>query len=260
MAARIDFNSDIGESFGAYKLGYDEEIVKYVTSVNIACGFHAGDPGWMRKTVGMAEERGVSVGAHPSYPDLHGFGRRDISVTPQEAKDDVTYQIGALTAFTQSKKLQHVKLHGAIYNMAVKGGDLAKAVTEAVQEVDPDLAMIILAEMPWVDIAQKMGVRVAREVFADRALNADGTLVSRTLPGSVIHDVNEVVERSIRMVTEGKAIAITGEEIQVEADTICLHGDTPGAVDMAKALNTGFKAAGVEIVPLGKLLSVRGLV
>ena len=254
MGAKIDFNCDMGESFGAYKMGFDEEVIKYVTSANVACGFHAGDPGWMRETVRLAEAHGVAVGAHPSFPDLQGFGRRNIVVSPEDAKNDVIYQIGALTAFTEKKKLQHVKPHGAMYNMSADGGELAKAICQAVLEVDPELVLVVLAGTPWVEVAREMGVRVAREAFADRALNADGTLVSRSKPGAVIHAVDEVVERSVKMVTRGKATAITGEEIDVRADTFCLHGDTPEATDMAAALRSKLLAAGVEIVPLNKLV------
>ncbi len=254
MGTRIDFNCDMGESFGSYKMGYDEEVIKYISSANIACGFHAGDPAWMRKTVSLAEEYGVAVGAHPSFPDLQGFGRRNMVVSPEEAKNDVLYQIGALTAFTGKKRLQHVKPHGAMYNMAADGGPLARAICEAVLEVDPEMILVVLAGTPWADVAKEMGVRVAQEAFADRALNANGTLVPRSRPGSVIHDTDHVVERSIRMVVEGKATAITGEEIEVQADTFCLHGDTPGAKELAAALKSGVEAAGVEIVPLSKLV------
>ena len=254
MGARIDFNCDMGESFGSYKLGYDEEVIKYITSANIACGFHAGDPDWMHRTVRLAEEHGVAVGAHPSFPDLKGFGRRNMTISAEEARNDVVYQIGALTAFTRDKKLQHVKPHGAMYNMAADGGDLAKAICQAVLDVDPELVLVVLAGTFWVDIAKGMGVRVAQEVFADRALNPDGTLVPRSKPGAVIHDVEEVVGRSIKMVVEGKATAINGQEIEVQADTLCLHGDTPGAVEMAAALRTGLEAAGVEIVSLSRLV------
>ena len=254
MAGKIDFNCDMGESFGMYKLGFDEEVIKYVTSANIACGFHAGDSMWMRHTVKLAEEQGVAIGAHPSYPDLNGFGRRNMTVAPDEAKNDVIYQIGALTAFTQSKKLQHVKPHGAMYNQAVNDRELASAVCEAVLEVDPQMILVALAGSPWVAVAEEMGMRVAREIFADRALNADGTLVSRSKEGSVIHDAEEVTERSLRMVTEGKAVAITGEEMDVQADSLCLHGDTPGAVEMARSVRDGLESSGVEIVPVGQLV------
>ena len=254
MTARIDFNCDMGESFGSYKLGQDEEVIKYITSANVACGFHAGDPQWMRRTVKLAEEHGVGVGAHPSFPDLQGFGRRNMVVTSAEAKDDVTYQIGALKAFTRDHSLQHVKPHGAMYNMAVDGGDLAKAINEAVLEIDPEMILIVLAGSSWAGVAREMGLRVATEAFADRALNPDGTLVSRSKPGSVIHDLDEVVERSLKMVTEGKATAINGEEVEVQADTLCLHGDTPGAVEMARAVRDGLRDAGVEIVRLSEMV------
>ena len=254
MPGKIDLNCDMGESFGSYKLGHDEQVIKYITSANIACGFHAGDPMWMRQTVRLTEEHGVAVGAHPSFPDLQGFGRRNMSLAPEEAKNGVIYQIGALSAFTASKKLQHVKPHGAMYNMAADGGDLAKAICQAVLDVDPDMILVVLAGTPWVRIAQEMGLRVAREAFADRALNADGTLVPRSTPGALIHAADAVVERSVKVATEGKLTAITGEEIPVDADTLCLHGDTPGAVDLAKAIRSGLEASNVDIVPLSKLV------
>ena len=254
MRPRIDFNCDMGESFGMYKMGLDEQVIRHITSANVACGFHAGDPGWMRKTVELAEARGVAVGAHPSFPDLAGFGRRNMVVSPQEARDDVVYQIGALAAFTADGKLQHVKPHGAMYNMAVNDADLAKAICEAALSVDEGMALLALAGSRWIDVARGMGLRVGREIFADRALNADGTLVSRSAPGSVIHDTQEVVERSLRMVTEGKARAISGEIIELEADSLCLHGDTPGAVEMASALKSALESEGVEIVPLGEIV------
>ena len=254
MSNKIDFNCDMGESFGMHKMGFDEEVIKYITSANIACGFHAGDPMWMRHTVKMAEEHSVAIGAHPSYPDLNGFGRRDMSLTPAEAKNDVIYQLGALNAFTKTKKLQHIKPHGALYNKAVNDEPLARAICEAVLEVDPDLIIVALAGSPWIEIAKDMGLRIAQEIFADRALNTDGTLVPRSQPGSVLHNIEEVLEHSIKMITEGKATAITGEEFEVRADSICLHGDTPGAVDMAKALKKGLEDAGVEIVPVGQLV------
>ena len=253
MPGKIDLNCDMGESFGAYKLGQDEEVIKYITSANVACGFHASDPTWMRWTVQLAEEHGVAIGAHPSFPDLQGFGRRNMVVSPEEAKNDVVYQIGALAAFTKSKRLQHVKPHGAMYNMAAEGGDLARAICEAVLEVDPQMILVVLTGTPWAGLAAEMGLRVALEAFADRALNPDGTLVPRSRPGSVIHDPEELVERSIKMITEGKATAISGEEIPVRADTLCLHGDTPGAVQLAADLRSKLEAAGVEIAPLSKL-------
>jgi len=249
---RIDFNSDMGESFGTYRLGLDEEVIKYITSANIACGFHAGDPACMRRTVRLAEEHGVGVGAHPGFPDLRGFGRRNLAATPEEVRDDVVYQIGALTPFTTARKLQHVKPHGALYNMAVVDPKLARAICEAVLEADPDLILVLLAGSGWAEMADEMGLKVAREAFADRALNADGTLVPRSKPGSVLHDVDEVVERSLRLVTEGTVKAVTGETVPVRADTICLHGDNPAAVKLAAALRGAFENAGVQLVPMGR--------
>ena len=254
MANKIDFNCDMGESFGMYKMGLDEEVIKHITSANIACGFHAGDPNWMRTTVKLAEEHGVAIGAHPSFPDLSGFGRRAMNATALEVKNDVIYQMGALQAFTGAKRLQHVKPHGAMYNMAVDDQDLATAICEAVLEVDSDIVLLALAGSQWISVAEDLGLRVGREIFADRALNTDGTLVSRTKEGSVIHDIQEVVDRSLRMVTEGKAVAISGEVIEVEADSLCLHGDTPGAVDMAQALKQALLAEDVEVTPLGELV------
>ena len=244
----------MGESFGMYKMGLDEEVIKHISSANIACGFHAGDPTWMRRTVRLAEENDVAVGAHPSFPDLVGFGRRTMNLSPEEVKADLVYQMGALLAFTKNKKLQHVKPHGAMYNQAVNDEVLARAICEAVREVDPGIALLALAGSPWVTIARQMGLRVGEEAFADRALNADGTLVSRTTPGAVIEDVEEVSRRGLKMVTQGRATSIDGQEIEVRADSLCIHGDTPGAVQMATELRKALDAAGVSIVPLGQLV------
>jgi 5-oxoprolinase (ATP-hydrolysing) subunit A len=253
--ARIDVNCDMGEGFGAYTLGLDADILPYVTSANIACGFHAGDPGWMRATVSLAERHGVGVGAHPGFPDLRGFGRRVVEATPAEIVDDLVYQIGALTAFTRDKRLQHVKPHGALYNMAVDRDDVARAIGEAVLAVDPGLMLVVLAGSPWEARARRMGLRVAREVFADRAFDARGALVPRSRPGAVIQDPSLVVERSLRLVIEHRVTAITGEELDLQADTICLHGDTPGAVGLAAQLRDAFGRAGVEVLPMGRLLA-----
>ncbi len=251
---RIDFNCDMGEGFGAWRLGASDDagIIKCITSANIACGFHAGDPATMRRTVRLAEENGVGIGAHPGFPDLRGFGRRNLSASADEVRDDLVYQIGALTAFTRDKRLQHVKPHGALYNMAVGGGDMARAICEAVLECDSRLLLVLLAGSPWAELAEKMGVRVAREVFADRAVNADGTLVSRSKPGAVIHDEAAVVERSLRLVKEGTVTAVTGETVAMKADTICLHGDTPGAVSLAARLREAFEGAGIQLLPMGR--------
>ena len=252
MAVRFDLNSDLGDSFGPWPMGLDEQVIPHVTSANIACGFHAGDPGTMRRTVRLAEAAGLGIGAHPGFPDLRGFGRRNLAASPSEVRDDLVYQIGALTAFTRAKKLQHVKPHGALYNMAVPGGDLAQAIAEAVLEVDSSLILVALAGSRWATQAEQMGLRVAREAFADRAVQADGTLVPRSRPGAVVHDPGEVVERTLRLVTEGTVVAITGEIVAMRADTVCLHGDTPDAVVLAAALRTALQGAGVELRPMGR--------
>ncbi len=254
MTARVDFNCDMGESFGAWTLGFDEAVIASITSANIACGFHAGDPQVMQQTVRLAEAHGIGIGAHPSFPDLQGFGRRTLAASPSEVRNDVLYQIGALTAFTSAKRLQHVKPHGALYNEAVSGGELAQAICDAVLQADPQLILVVLAGSAFARVARERGVRVAREAFADRAVNADGTLVARSRPGAVINDVTAVVERSIRMVTEHTVVAITGEVIPVSADTVCLHGDTPGAVTLAARLRSGFEQAGVEVVRLDEIV------
>jgi UPF0271 protein len=249
---RLDFNCDMGESFGAWVMGQDAAVIRHITSANIACGFHAGDPETMRKTVRLAEQHGVAVGAHPGFPDLQGFGRRNLAASPAEVRDDLVYQVGALTAFTKVKRLQHVKPHGALYNMAVPGGDLARAIGEAVLEIDPSLILVVLAGSPWAEQAESMGLRVAREAFADRALNANGTLVPRSKPGAVIHDRQAVIERVVRLATEGTVVAITGEVVAVRADTLCLHGDTPDAVELALALRAALEGAGVELKAMGQ--------
>jgi len=254
MAARIDFNCDMGESFGAYSLGLDAEIIKHITSANIACGFHGGDPQVMRSTVRLAEAHGVGIGAHPSFPDLQGFGRRNMSLAPDEVRNDIIYQVGALTAFTTARRLQHVKPHGALYNMAVAGGDMARAICEAVLEIDRSLILLVLAGSAFARIAREMGLRVAREAFADRAVNADGTLVPRSQPGAVIRDIDAVAERVVRIAIDGTAEAITGETIPMEADTICLHGDTPGAVTLASAIKARLQREGVQLARLDQLV------
>ncbi len=250
----IDFNCDMGESFGEYKLGLDEQVVKFVTSVNIACGFHAGDAVWMAKTVKLAEDAGVGIGAHPAYPDLQGFGRRDMSLTPTEIKAIVTYQVGALSAFTKGHRLQHVKPHGAMYNRAVKDRDQASAIVDAIREIDPDLVHVVLAGSLWEQVAREAGARVARECYADRAVTAQGQLVPRSQPGAVIHDEEAVIKRSLKLATEGRVVAVDGTEIAFAADSICLHGDTPGAVKLAQSVRQQLEAAGVKVKPMSEIV------
>jgi len=254
--AKIDLNCDMGESFGAYKLGFDEEIIKYVSSANIACGFHAGDPVVMQRTIRLAKTYGVKVGAHPGYPDLLGFGRRNMAVAVADVKGYLVYQIGALQAFARVEglELQHVKPHGALYNMAVKDAELAQAIAEAVRSLDKGLILVVLAGSAWVNIVKEQGLRVAGEAFADRAYSADGSLVPRSQPGAVIKDKKEVAERVIRMIEEGRVKAITGEDVTIKADTICLHGDSPGALELAIHLRSALGDRGIKVVPLEEIV------
>ncbi|PAB58795.1 LamB/YcsF family protein [Anaeromicrobium sediminis] len=252
----VDLNSDIGESFGNYKVGLDEEVIKYVTSANIACGWHAGDPLVMEKTVQMASEKGVGIGAHPGYLDLMGFGRRNIVVTPEEVKAYIKYQLGALMAFAISKgeKIQHVKPHGAMYNMAAKDKKLSMAIAEAIYEVDEEIILMGLANSEIIKAGKTIGLKVCNEVFADRAYNPDGTLVSRKLKGAVIHDADLAISRVIRMVKEGKVTAINGEDIEIEAQSICVHGDNPEAVEFVKKIRLKLEEEGVKVTAISNFI------
>lgn len=253
---KVDLNSDLGESFGNYTLGLDSEVIAHISSANIACGYHAGDPLVMDKTVIAARDAGVAVGAHPGFPDLMGFGRRNIVCTPKEAKAYVKYQLGALMAFTKANgvKLRHCKPHGALYNMAAKDMELALALAEAVAEVDKDIIFLALANSKMVEAGKRAGLRVASEVFADRAYQADGTLVPRKQSGAVIHDTGEAIARTIRMVKEGKVTAVTGEDVPLKADSICVHGDNPSAVEFVKNIRARLVAEGVTITPLSQIV------
>ena len=251
----IDLNSDVGESFGAYTIGADEEILRWVTSANVACGWHGGDPHVMRQTVARAKALGVAVGAHPSYPDLLGFGRRPMQITRQEARDYVLYQVGALRAFVEAAglTLQHVKPHGAIYNVAAKDRELSLGIAEAVKEAGGDLILMGLPDSEMLKAAQEVGVRIAREAFGDRAYNEDGSLVSRKIAGSLITDPDRVAERVIGL-AQGRVTAITGKEIRFQAETICLHGDTPGAATIARRVRERLEKEGAQVRPLGTFL------
>jgi len=251
---KVDINCDMGEGFGVYRLGFDKQLIPYISSANIACGFHAGDPICMKQTVRLAEEGGVAIGAHTGFPDLLGFGRREMQISPQEIRNYVIYQIGALQAFAKSKRLQHVKPHGALYNMGARNEELAMAVAEAIREVDSNLILVGLSGSAWVKASHKVGLRVASEIFADRALNPDGTLVPRSQPGAVILNVETAVARALRMVVEGKGEAIDGKELTVKGDTICVHSDTPEAVTLAQRLRQALESAGVAVVPMGTFL------
>ena len=248
----VDLNSDLEESFGNYTIGMDEEILKFVSSANVACGWHAGDPMVMEKTVALAKEFGTAVGAHPGFPDLMGFGRRNMAVTPEEAKAYVKYQLGALQAFAKAHgvKIQHVKPHGALYNMAAVDEKLAKAMCEAVYEVDKDIIFMGLAGSKMITAAEETGLKAASEVFADRAYNDDGTLVSRKLPGAVIKDKDLAIQRVVRMVKEGKVESINGKDIDIKADSICVHGDNPKALEFVKNIRETLEKEGVTISSL----------
>ncbi|KHO39896.1 LamB/YcsF family protein [Clostridium tetani] len=253
---KVDLNSDLGESFGNYKIGLDEEVIKYVTSVNVACGWHAGDPLVMEKTIKIAKENEVAVGAHPGFPDLMGFGRRNLLVSHREMKAYIKYQLGALMAFAKGEggKIQHVKPHGAMYNMAAKDSVLAIAIAEAICEVDKDIILLGLANSELIKAGEHVGLKVANEVFADRAYNADGTLVSRSREGAVIHDANVAIARVIRMIKEGKVTAITGEDVEINAQSICVHGDNPEAVEFVKRIKTKLKEEGIEVTSISNFI------
>jgi len=252
---QIDINSDVGESFGVYKLGLDAEVIPHITSANIACGFHGGDPGVMRKTIYLAKSHGIEVGAHPGFPDLMGFGRRNMDATLEEIQDYVVYQTGALKAFALSQgiRLQHVKAHGSLYNMAAANHRIMEAIAESVAKMDRELILLVLASSrrePLLEIGRRYGIRIAFEAFADRAYQNDGSLVSRREKGAVIEDHEVVVKRALKMALEGKVIAMDGTEIELKADTLCVHGDNPAAVQMVMKIREGLKAAGVEVTPL----------
>jgi UPF0271 protein len=250
---RIDINSDMGESFGAYTIGHDAGLMTSITSANVAAGFHAGDPSVLRATVRMAKASGVAVGAHPGFPDLVGFGRRELNVTPGEAEDVVLYQVAAVAgvAAAEGVRLQHVKPHGALFNMAVRDAELATAIARAVAAFDRSLILFGLPRSEILSAGRAAGLRVAAEVFADRAYEPDGSLASRRKPGAVIHDVGAVVARAVRMVTQRTVVAIDGSTVALEADTICVHGDTPGSDQLAANIRRGLEEAGVAVRAIG---------
>lgn len=245
----VDLNCDLGESFGAYTIGLDAQVIPHVSSVNIACGYHAGDPVVMEKTVALAKEHGVAIGAHPGFPDLMGFGRRPMNITPAEAGGYVKYQLGALLAFVQAQglKLQHVKPHGALYNMAAKDEALAKAIAQSVASVDSNIRLMGLAGSLMLKEAEKAGLPVISEVFADRAYNDDGSLVNRKLPGAVIHDAQQAAARAVMMAKEHKVISINGKEIHLQADSICVHGDNAQAIELVCTIRSALQAEGIAI-------------
>ena len=245
----VDLNSDIGEGFGAYTMGDDNEILKYITAAQVACGWHAGDPMIMDKVVRTAAERGVAVGAHPSFPDLMGFGRRKMNISFEEAKNYVKYQVGALSAFTKTYgvKIHHLAPHGAMGNMCQDDRELARAICEAVYDIDPEIIIYYCAGAVLGEEAEKMGLRTACEIFADRAYEDDLSLRSRKLPGAMITDEEESIRRCIRMVKEGKVTSYSGKELDIKGDTICVHGDGPKAIAFVKRIREEFEKEGIEI-------------
>ncbi|MFT0850043.1 5-oxoprolinase subunit PxpA [Achromobacter sp. F4_2707] len=249
MTLSIDLNCDMGESFGPWVMGNDAEVLPLVTSANIACGFHAGDPGTMRKTVAAALGEGVAIGAHPGLPDLSGFGRRNMDITPQQAYDLVVVQVGALaaTAASQGARLHHVKAHGALYNMAVRDMSLARALAQAVHDIDPALVFYALASSDMARVAEDVGLVVAHEVFADRSYQPDGSLTPRSRPDAMIEDPQQSIRQVLRMVQEGRVTAVDGTDVEVRADTLCIHGDQPGAVVFAREIRAALQEAGIEV-------------
>ncbi|WP_024873488.1 LamB/YcsF family protein [Tolumonas lignilytica] len=247
--AQVDLNCDMGESFGAYQMGTDLQIMPLVSSANIACGFHAGDPSVMHKTLAAAVAQGVAIGAHPGLPDLVGFGRRNMQITPLDAYDMVVYQVGALAGFAKAAgvSLHHVKPHGALYNMAAKDRALADAIARAVRDIDASLVLYGLAGSELIRAGEAAGLKVASEVFADRSYQADGSLTPRSHPNALLESDEDAVKQVLTMVTENRVKAVTGEWVELEANTICIHGDGAHALSFAHKVKAALLQAGVEI-------------
>jgi 5-oxoprolinase (ATP-hydrolysing) subunit A len=245
----IDLNCDMGESFGAFTIGQDEALMEYVSSVNIACGFHAGDPSIMNRTVRLAKERGIAIGAHPGYPDLQGFGRREMTLAPPEIYDIVIYQIGALSGFARAAggDLHHVKAHGALYNAAAKDPAIASAIARAVYDVDKKLLFVGLSGSPMISAAKTLGLATANEVFADRTYQDDGTLTPRSDPNALIEDPGKAAQQVLQMIQRKTVTSVSGKEIPVMADTVCIHGDGKHALEFAKAIVSLLKKNNVGI-------------
>jgi UPF0271 protein len=255
VAARVDLNGDVGETRFGEPVGYDLALIPHLTSANVACGFHAGDAGVMKATVERAQAHGVAVGAHPGFPDPEGFGRRELQFSPADVEDFVAYQVGSLAAIAAALgvRLQHVKPHGALFNMALRDASLADAIARAAALIDRSLILFGLPDSEIVAAGQRAGLRTAGEGFADRAYQPDGTLVPREEGGAVIHDPEAVVRRGVRMAQAHAVEAIDGRVVSLAIDTICLHGDTPGAADLAARLRAALIAAGVEVKAVGLL-------
>ncbi len=254
---RVDLNCDLGESFGRYQLGEQEEILKYITSANIACGFHGGDPTVMRETVKLAIANGVKIGAHPGLPDLNGFGRREMNITPQEAYDMVVYQVGALQGFLtiHNETMQHVKPHGALYNMAAKDPAIADAIAQAVYDISPSIVLFGLAGSELTKAGEKIGLQTAHEVFADRTYQQDGSLTSRKQSDALITDNEQAVGQVVKMVKEGKVLSQQQIEFSLRADTVCIHGDGKHAVQFAKEIHANLMEKQIVICAIKEELN-----
>jgi UPF0271 protein len=249
MRTTVDINCDMGESYGAWKMGADAQIMPFISSANIACGFHGGDPATIRSTVKLALDHGVAIGAHPSLPDLQGFGRRVMKISPQDMYDLVVYQAGAVEGFARAvgARLHHVKCHGALYNMAANDAGLAEAMARAVRDLGGGLMLYALSNSRMMQIAKQGGVRVAGEVFADRGYADDGTLAPRGTPGAMIEDAALAAQRAVSMIENGQVTALSGRSVAVSPDTLCLHGDQPGAVAFARAIRQAFSERGIGV-------------
>lgn len=254
----IDLVADLGEGFGAYRMGNDPELLEIVSSANIACGFHAGDPDIMNSTVAECVRRGVGIGAHPSFPDLRGFGRRAMDLGEDEVRNDVVYQLGALSGFAalHGTHVSHIAPHGRLGNLVAVRPDYAAAVADAAAGFDKNL-IVVAQEGELAKAARERGLRVGLVGIVDRAYQADGTLVPRGLPGAVLHDPKEIVERTVRMVVEGKIATVAGTDLEIEADTVLLHGDNAGAVELARLIRSELTAAGVQIAPLADVVAAK---
>jgi UPF0271 protein len=250
---RIDLNADVGESLGPWPMGEDAALIPLVSSVNIACGFHAGDPATIERTVALAVAAGAAIGAHPGYPDLAGFGRRDMAMTPSDLEATIIYQVGAVAAFARAAgaEVRHVKAHGALYNRAAVDPATAEVVARAVRRCGRELVLVGLAGSHLLAAGEAAGLRVASVAFPDRAYEADGTLRPRSLPGAVLTDSAAIARRAVAMVREGRADAYDGSAVELRPDTICLHGDTPGAVDHARAVRAALEGAGIAVLAIG---------
>jgi UPF0271 protein len=254
----IDLVADLGEGFGAYTIGDDSELLEIVTSANIACGFHAGDPDIMASTVAECVRRGVGIGAHPSFPDLRGFGRRDMGLTASEVQNDVLYQLGALNGFAafHGTKVTHIAPHGRLGNLVAVRADYAQAVAEAAARVDNEL-IVVAQEGELARAARNAGLDVAIVGIVDRGYQEDGTLVPRSQPGAVLHEPAEIVERTLRMVVEGKIRCANGVDMDIDVDSVLLHGDNPGAVELARLIRSELVSAGVHIAPLAEVMDAK---